>query len=495
MNHFHGLRHKVRALVSIGISAFIFASGGLASAPAHVNAQTQSVTLFGSLSNFDVMNDLQQETHGFEIELDGINSPFLYTFSGNRYGSATTVPFAGGVYLRWTSKWDPATQTWTASTPIATNFTPTAGHQCTMWAVGYATSGCEHFGVGLPYYTNPTNVIYRWLIADPANPGSLIANGTPVSIPAPVWSVPPPAPNQAPVVVAEVQPPPPPQPQLQFGEAKWVKVYKTEQNREVGLDELVADNPVVPQDAAQAEVTWKLLQHNPHSPNSGVLRNQGGVNAGSRAVVRRYEYYKFTGTYDPIDHKAICADGTCSAPADTEVGGFIGAQNAAANIGVPSVTVVKAGNGTVTDTTGKINCGGACSLLTALNAVITLNANPGGGVFAGWSGACNGTQTSCSVTVTDSMNVTATFKSQFTLSIGRGGQGTVVGTPGGNAGTQINCGNSCSAKFTDGTAVTLTATPAAGLHFVNWTGACSGTAPTCTVTIAKDTQVQANFAK
>jgi hypothetical protein len=59
--------------------------------------------------------------------------------------------------------------------------------------------------------------------------------------------------------------------------------------------------------------------------------------------------------------------------------------------------------------------------------------------------------------------------------------------------TQINCGSSCSAKFAAGTVVNLTATPGPGLNFVNWTGACSGTAPTCSVTISADTKVQANF--
>jgi hypothetical protein len=59
----------------------------------------------------------------------------------------------------------------------------------------------------------------------------------------------------------------------------------------------------------------------------------------------------------------------------------------------------------------------------------------------------------------------------------------------------INCGNACSAKFVQGTVVTVTATPPAGKTFASWGGACSGTAPTCSVTIAKDTSVQANFNK
>ena len=59
----------------------------------------------------------------------------------------------------------------------------------------------------------------------------------------------------------------------------------------------------------------------------------------------------------------------------------------------------------------------------------------------------------------------------------------------------IDCGGNCSAKFTDGTAVTLTAVPPAGKTFVNWAGGCAGTDPTCTLTITKDTSVQAVFSK
>ncbi|MDQ3919171.1 MAG: hypothetical protein M3348_11905 [Acidobacteriota bacterium] len=60
-------------------------------------------------------------------------------------------------------------------------------------------------------------------------------------------------------------------------------------------------------------------------------------------------------------------------------------------------------------------------------------------------------------------------------------------------GASINCGGVCSAKFVQGSLVTLTATPAAGLKFTGWSGACSGTQQACTVTINSDTKVQANF--
>ena len=94
------------------------------------------------------------------------------------------------------------------------------------------------------------------------------------------------------------------------------------------------------------------------------------------------------------------------------------------------------------------------------------------------------------------MAASATFKNQYTLSIGRSNPGTVTGTPAGND-RAIDCGGNCSAKFTDGTVVTLTAVPPAGKTFANWSGACAaaGTATTCTLPISGNLSVQAVFNK
>jgi uncharacterized repeat protein (TIGR02543 family) len=476
-------------------------------------ARAQQVVIVGFLGNFDVLNNTGEQAHGFEIQMEGVHAadiyrifgaggPFGYPTDVIRYGQGTATDYATGVYVRWMSPWDPATQSFKLATPIPGNNASVPGDSC--WRIGmpqtYETYGCEHFGISA--YKNPTQTIYRWLVADPQNPGNLMYATQAVSLPAPIWTVTPPAQLGAqPVVAAEVQAPQPPQPELQFGEAQWVKVFKTEIAREVQLEELFGDNAaVVPEDPAQAEVAWKLLQHNPHSANSGVLRNQGGLNGGgARAVVRRYEYYQYSGAYDSLDHGAICIDPTCTVPDPSEIGEAIGAQNVAANVAIPGITVTKVGNGTVTGAGGAINCGGSCTANLALDTPVTLIANPGGNVFTGWSGACTGTQLNCSVVINDALNVTATFTPQFTLSMGRSNPGTVIGTPNGND-RQLNCGGNCSAKFTSGTTVTLIAAPPLGKTFASWSGsgagACAGSAAlTCDVTITKDTSVQANFNK
>ena len=67
------------------------------------------------------------------------------------------------------------------------------------------------------------------------------------------------------------------------------------------------------------------------------------------------------------------------------------------------------------------------------------------------------------------------------------GSGSVASTPSG-----IDCGATCSASFTDGSIVGLTATPAAGFAFGGWSGGCTGTTD-CNVTMSSDQAVTATF--
>ena len=462
------------------------------------SVHAQSVTIFGALGNFDAANNLGQDAHGFEIQLEGIQpSDIVYMWPGNKYGQPTIVPYATGVYVRYVSPYNAATRSFTATTvPIAPG--TAFGGTCYMGTATYLTAGCDHFGVHLAMNVNPTATTSRWLVADPQFAGSLVGYGVAAAIVAPVWTVVPPAQvGAAPTVVAEINAPEAPRVQGQYGDATWVKVFKTELTREVALTELTTGNAaVVPQDPTQIETAWKLLQQSPPNAHKqrGKHANSGSPNSNSRAIVRRYETYAYTGAYDPLTHEAMCGgDGTCNSPQAGELGDMQGAQMAAVNIGIPSLTITKAGNGNVASTDKVLSCGSKCSSPYALGTAVSLVAQPASGnVFAGWAGACSGTQTTCTINVTDSLTATATFIAQFTLSIGRSGSGTVTGTPSG-IDRAISCGGNCSAKFSQATVVTLTATPAAGAQFTGWSGACTGTATICSLSINKDTSVQASF--
>lgn len=78
---------------------------------------------------------------------------------------------------------------------------------------------------------------------------------------------------------------------------------------------------------------------------------------------------------------------------------------------------------------------------------------------------------------------------QLTVEREGDGRGRVLSTPAG-----IACGTDCTEQFPEGASVTLTATPRKGNAFTGWSGdACSGTDPTCTVTLTADIRVTATF--
>ncbi len=481
-------------------------------------ARAQAVVMAGSYQNFDVLNNTGGEACGFEMEVWGVNAaqlsrifPSNFDASVIRYGFGKATDFPGGTHVRWMSPYDAASGRFTSCTPRPVNRSTVPGESC--WTLGmpgtYATAGCEHFGISTSY-VNPTRILYRWLLPDPANPGQLIRAGTDVSLPAPIWTAQPPAdPAQPPLVVAEVQvPAAPPAPVPMYGEAQWVKVYKNELDRKVDLHELMGDNrAVVAADAAHQEVSWTLLQQEPPSGGNqrrrGKLVNQGNLGNGKHAVVRRYEHYKYAGALDPITNEALCADGTCTAPSAGELGDAIGAQNAAANLDLNALRVTVAGGGSVSSSDKVFSCGNKCYGVYPPGTTVTLTAKPdSGNALALWSGACAGNALSCTVRLDAEKSVSAQFSavagggggggaaSSVTLTVTKSKTGNVVSSPAG-----ISCGGTCTAKYKLGTSVTLTAVPLAGASFLGWSGACSGSAPSCTVVLGADAKVQPTFSR
>ena len=147
----------------------------LACVPA-VSPASAQVT-FGSLSNFDVINDTGQPCNGFEIELEGLtSSAVVYTF-GETPPTLLTPTY--GTASPRSCRMPPAplssfgTRVRTIAAPRSSPRRPPRrrrpirslmGHQCWTFGdpVNYPTSGCEHFGVSL--LGNPTKTTYRWLV-------------------------------------------------------------------------------------------------------------------------------------------------------------------------------------------------------------------------------------------------------------------------------------------------------------------------------------------
>ncbi|MFZ9888808.1 MAG: InlB B-repeat-containing protein, partial [Myxococcota bacterium] len=164
------------------------------------------------------------------------------------------------------------------------------------------------------------------------------------------------------------------------------------------------------------------------------------------------------------------------------------------------LVIETAGDGTgvvVTDPAG-IECGASCSADFPHGTLVSVSVVPAdGSVFAGYEGACVGTG-ACVVEMTAPRNLVASFvvapskNLQVTL-VGEG-TGTVLSTPAGIACGQNGASSSCSAGFTEGGQVVLSAEPAASSVFSGWVGAgCTGSTAACTVTMTTDQAVSASF--
>lgn len=161
-----------------------------------------------------------------------------------------------------------------------------------------------------------------------------------------------------------------------------------------------------------------------------------------------------------------------------------------------SVSKTGAGAGTVrsADQAG-LRCGEACEGEFALDRPVDLAAEAAPhSRFAGWSGCpavlLNGR---CRVSLHADTTVGADFEPvpqvALTISVAGMGHGTVASAPAG-----IGCEASCAAGFDEGSAVTLTATPAPGSAFAGWSGceSQSGTGP-CVVGMSAPRSVVADF--
>ena len=120
-------------------------------------------------------------------------------------------------------------------------------------------------------------------------------------------------------------------------------------------------------------------------------------------------------------------------------------------------------------------------------------------------------QAEVTVTATDAQGESSFATSEMTDVIANGpsytvgesavGAGSVTGfetgpeAAGKTADANLSCPGACGARYPylPGTRVELVATPALGAAFLGWGGACSGSAPTCSLTLGGDVAAVATF--
>lgn len=272
-----------------------------------------AAAVFGSLANFDVVNDTGFEAHGFEIDLAGIKQTDVVDVFGlnrnfgtsspgtvERYGLPTIGDLTDGggnvIGVKVTYQATFSGGTW--STGTASGIFNTPGESCWQFGnVNYPNVPCDHFGVST--YGNPTSTTYKWLV-DPSNSGSLTAAA--VGIPSVNFTPPPPPTPQvpAPPVVAVIKAvqvdPVAPQ-----DNAYWVKIVQTSLPENVDMNDLMGgDNRFAVKAIAdlnnkpETEIEWQVLQPGKVDEVSKALN----LGAADKSVVVRYEFYKYLGQFD-----------------------------------------------------------------------------------------------------------------------------------------------------------------------------------------------------
>ncbi|MDB6058231.1 MAG: hypothetical protein JWO95_2075, partial [Verrucomicrobiales bacterium] len=291
-----------------------FAAALLLLASSRANASVA----YGTINNFDTVNDTSNVCHGFEIELDDCRSTDItYCYSYNHYGTPTisedTVSVFGhtNCLVRYAATYY-SNGVWSAYTAIPSGpIAPTLGHSFTNPGTNF---GGEHFGVG--YYGSPTAVKYNWLLDD--GTGHLV-HGPPVLVSTPIFAYYPPVLGVPPAVQAQVEPPQVEvEPVEGFGPAAWVKSIKTisHTNRPIELRNLMSDDTNFPNEkswrngeASEIEAEFELVQQ---EFGSGGGHKGGGSKGsmivsnapealmnGDEVITRRYEFYTYVGPTDP----------------------------------------------------------------------------------------------------------------------------------------------------------------------------------------------------
>jgi hypothetical protein len=487
---------------------------------------------YGSINNFDTVNDTSNVCHGFEIELDDIHTTDItYTYDYNHYGTPKITEFtwtdAAGVHTNVLVRYEAVyanNSGWSAYTAIPTNnIPPTQGHVFTNPSLNF---GGEHFGVG--YRSSPSKVYYHWLLDSGAH---TLALGPQVNVSTPVFTA---SQAQAPVVavipapVLPVPPPPLSDPTIvyEFSDATWVKVITTTShtNNPVPLRDLVTpdtNNPSAKDwrngEPDEVETEWQLLQTDygaGYNPTNGVggangqlAGNQHSLTNGDDVVTYRYEYYAYVGPYADLDtHEALAQSvatngtfyGTGIYSNTLVVGKFLGAQMSAMAV-TPPIGLIDHLPDAEANNLYPTRCVVITGDNTNSNFTATCTGLPAGMTFdaaKGWVGNTPSESGVFIVTVSVSTSNSPVLTKKYPLMVAPMG---VVLPPHSAVDTSVSPTNGGIATgdgvYTNGTTATVAATPAAGFHFVKWTenGAVVSTSASYTFTNIINQSLVANF--
>ena len=154
------------------------------------------------------------------------------------------------------------------------------------------------------------------------------------------------------------------------------------------------------------------------------------------------------------------------------------------------VTLESSGPGSVQSSLAGSPCSPNCLWTLDLGTELRLDAIPAAGAhFDGWEGVCSGQERSCSLQVSQDVNLRARFVQEVPLTLSHTGKGSFsVEAAGVSA-----CPEDCSFSLDAGSRVRVIPTPAEGQKFLGWTSGCSGAEPVCEVEVQTPMTVSARF--
>lgn len=464
----------------------------------YVPSLAHSSIAYGSINNFDTVNDTNLVCHGFEIEIEDCSSTNItYTYNYNHYGVPNITEDNSVVghpkcIIRWESKKN-TDGSWAAYTAIPTApIAPTDGHMFTNPSVNF---GGEHFGVG--YSAAVGAVRYNWLVDN--GTGQLVRGGV-VQISTPVYSYIAPMPGVAAQVQAVIQPPPPPAiPPKEFGSALWMKEIRTttHSNQEIKLRELVSDNPNkageknwTNGEPDEVEVEWQLLQKDYGKADGGanneIAAAPEDLPNNDEVVTRRYEFYKYVGPTDNETGEAmadtVAADNLHGSGnktingADVDlatvviVGAYVGAQMAAVDVDAPVGLIDHVGEARV----GLDFAPRTLVIMGATPFVAAMDGNlPPGMTFDEVTGVLSGTPSASGnyqFKITASDGIHPDVAKNYTLSVFAANADAPPTVLLDTTCMPVNGGTtSGDGSYAPNGQANVTATPAPGFTFVQWT--------------------------
>lgn len=365
----------------LGRTRLLFCGATIAIATFALVASAKASTIYGTLSNFDIYNTTPEPAEGAEIELEGCDSSSVGGHFPSHFSSFTATDYnengRTGVRLRFEGynfSGAPVPGSLLPNpNPVSTN-----GHQLTN------SAGGEHFGFWLNG-AQPTETRFYWLND---NGGVYERIGTlPEIVPGPTWTYVPPAnPGGAGGLQAAVKVPEPAEVVVQRPDSTWMKVYKVKLPAALAPDnpaemqdlllKLISDanpendqpdvplNDIVPEgdDPIEIESEWELLEGGKAPKekmhDDEIKENDDGL------VVRRYEFYEYTGAYD-AEHEplSLFLDEDLPEPPVGELGKFLSSNMVAAVL--QQQVVVPEPSAIVLAACGLVLCAGYRKLRTA----------------------------------------------------------------------------------------------------------------------------------